>query len=71
MTMNLRRIFSPEHATKMENEHLRAENARFLDFRLMDKNTITRLEEEVFRLRRQIAALERDRDNKGRFRCAP
>ena len=69
--MNLRRIFSPEHATKMENEHLRAENARFLEFRQRDNLTIRRLEEEVFRLRRELAATERDRDTKGRFRCAP
>jgi len=50
-----------------ENTRLRAENSRFLDVVAAKVQTINKLTKEVWNLRRQLAALERDRSGNGRY----
>lgn len=54
-------------ALEAENTRLRAENSRFLDVVATKVQTINKLTKEVWNLRRQLAALERDRSGNGRY----
>lgn len=54
-------------ALEAENTRLRAENSRFLDVVAAKVQTINKLTKEVWSLRRQLAALERDRSGNGRY----
>jgi len=54
-------------ALEAENTRLRAENSRFLDVVATKVQTINKLTKEIWNLRRQLAALERDRSGNGRY----
>jgi len=63
----IRLLRKSDAALEAENTRLRAENSRFLDVVATKVQTINKLTKEVWYLRRQLAALERDRSGNGRY----